>query len=71
MGTGCSKFKDLVNVQEKRMYTYIELCERYGKLNVLDYMSLTHSIPKEWKTYVMTLDADNVCWWKCDASTFG
>ena len=47
MGTGCSKFKDLVNVQEKRMYTYIELCERYGKLNVLDYMSLTHSIPKE------------------------
>ena len=60
MATGCSKFKDLVNVQEKRRYTYNEFCERYGKLNVLDYMSLTHSIPKEWKTYVMNLDADNV-----------
>ena len=59
MGTGCSNFKDLVNVQEKRMCTYLEFCERYGKLNVLDYMSLTHSIPKEWKTYVCSY-ADNV-----------
>ena len=43
------------------MHTYIEFCERYmyGKINVLDYMSLRHSLPKEWKTYVMKLDTDN------------
>jgi hypothetical protein len=59
IGYGCRKVQDLFNVNEKRMYNYNEFCEKYGRLNVLDYMSLIQSIPKQWKTYLINAEFDN------------
>ena len=52
---GINKIKDIVNMNAKRLYTWGELVEHYGKLNdFLGYHSLVTAIPSKWKRIINT-----------------
>lgn len=55
---GCRWVQDLFNMEQNRWYNYNEFCDKYVKLNVLDYMSLIQTLPKQWSTHLKHLNPD-------------